>query len=354
MGTLQKMRSFPENTNRYRYFDLLKGILIFLVVFGHCIQYGSGTVFYTEERYFGNIVFKGIYAFHMPLFAVVSGYLFYFSTQKRSENNCFRKQLTGLCVPIFAWQMSLTFAKRVMQIIFLGECPEFSWVIDAVWNCLNSLWFLQAIFLCSAIVLLNRKFFGDSVAFYLFVWAILLFVPDVLNSDKCCYLYPYYIGAYLFNRYSHKQYNTTKIQIIGFSATVIFLIMLFFYEEKHFIYTTGTSIFNKQFVEQMMINMYRWGIGLVGSIMMLWLVHFVDSCENKLLNCFTVLGRNTLGIYIISNYANTYVLKKVSGSFSLNYGIILCETIIMLAFTMGSIWLLQRNKIIKKIYLGGR
>lgn len=47
---------------RSSYWDTLKGFLIFLVVFGHC-----GTTV-------GNQVLSVVYAFHMPLFVLVSGY----------------------------------------------------------------------------------------------------------------------------------------------------------------------------------------------------------------------------------------------------------------------------------------
>ena len=53
--------------------DILKGVAIFLVVFGHCIQYCSQGYF----DFFENKVFIFIYTFHMPLFMLISGYLFY-------------------------------------------------------------------------------------------------------------------------------------------------------------------------------------------------------------------------------------------------------------------------------------
>lgn len=57
---------------RSLYWDTLKGILIILVVLGHC-----GTAL-------GNGLISAIYAFHMPLFILVSGY---FSKKKRSVNH---------------------------------------------------------------------------------------------------------------------------------------------------------------------------------------------------------------------------------------------------------------------------
>ena len=64
---------------RILYLDVLKAICIVLVVVGHCIQYGSGNGYYLEKAYFENPMFIFIYSFHMPLFALISGYLFSYS-----------------------------------------------------------------------------------------------------------------------------------------------------------------------------------------------------------------------------------------------------------------------------------
>ena len=61
------------------YIDIVKAVAIILVVFGHCIQYGSGSEFLSSTAFFENKVFIFIYSFHMPLFMLVSGYLFAYS-----------------------------------------------------------------------------------------------------------------------------------------------------------------------------------------------------------------------------------------------------------------------------------
>ena len=64
--------------------DFLKSISIILVVLGHCIQYGSGYLYLVNNNFFYNKLFMFIYSFHMPLFAAISGYLFYKSINKYS------------------------------------------------------------------------------------------------------------------------------------------------------------------------------------------------------------------------------------------------------------------------------
>ena len=62
--------------------DIAKGILIFLVVWGHAIQMGFGYGYGESGLYMRNAIYRGIYSFHMPLFMAISGYLFYYSNKK--------------------------------------------------------------------------------------------------------------------------------------------------------------------------------------------------------------------------------------------------------------------------------
>ena len=63
--------------NREPLIDVAKGIAILLVLLGHTIQFASGEEFEKASLFYNNIVFKTIYSFHMPLFMVISGYLYY-------------------------------------------------------------------------------------------------------------------------------------------------------------------------------------------------------------------------------------------------------------------------------------
>ena len=60
---------FCCNQNRDHRIDTIKGILIILVVFGHLLE-----PFLTDRV--NIIVYNLIYSFHMPLFIIISGYLF--------------------------------------------------------------------------------------------------------------------------------------------------------------------------------------------------------------------------------------------------------------------------------------
>lgn len=98
---------------RNTYIDLAKGVAIFLVVLGHCIQYGYSIDYYESRAFFENIVFKIIYSFHMPLFALISGYLFYFSLKKRNFFETIYNRFMTLGIPIITIG-SLLFVEKII------------------------------------------------------------------------------------------------------------------------------------------------------------------------------------------------------------------------------------------------
>lgn len=93
-----------QKGNRSVEIDFIKGTAIILVVFGHCIQYGSGLGFFEQGSYFDNILFKLIYSFHMPLFAMMSGYLFYKTVQGKDLVTILKRKFKSLLLPVVSWK----------------------------------------------------------------------------------------------------------------------------------------------------------------------------------------------------------------------------------------------------------
>ena len=85
----------PSDYKRIAAFDNLKGIAIFLVVMCHCMQYITGTSF-------DNLFYSTVYSFHMPLFAIISGYLLAMKMDKPLTDTL-TKQFKRLIVPNLTW-----------------------------------------------------------------------------------------------------------------------------------------------------------------------------------------------------------------------------------------------------------
>ena len=100
--------------NRDTTLDIAKGLLIILVVLGHAIQYSFGTEYTQSREFFSNIVFKTIYSFHMPLFMLISGYLFH-NSNKKDFKTLMVSKLIAIGIPMISTPLllfaSLSFAR---------------------------------------------------------------------------------------------------------------------------------------------------------------------------------------------------------------------------------------------------
>ncbi|HEX8426093.1 acyltransferase family protein [Hymenobacter sp.] len=93
--------------------DYLKGIAIFLVVWGHCIQFASDYDF----DFFSNQTFIFIYSFHMPLFMFVSGYLFFLTQKNKNFAKIFKSKTNQILVPLLLWTIIFLIVTNVRGIL---------------------------------------------------------------------------------------------------------------------------------------------------------------------------------------------------------------------------------------------
>ena len=87
MQKFYRKRMQLSTGNRLRSFDILKLFAIFLVLWGHCIQY------FLSSKPVDEPLYRTIYAFHMPLFMMISGY--FAASSMHIRLNDFLKKVTG-------------------------------------------------------------------------------------------------------------------------------------------------------------------------------------------------------------------------------------------------------------------
>ena len=339
------------------YVDFLKGIAIILVVFGHCIQYGSGLNYLNNELFFDNWLFKFIYSFHMPLFMLVSGYLFYFSMLKYTFEKNIRRRFTLLILPIFSWSL----VALVLKLYTIESFDVITLVKFVLSNFINSLWFLWAIFFSSMVVLIGKKYLKDSLVFYLLVFLLTFVTPDMfILKATYKFMYPFFIAGYFFHKkYREKSDLFKNVNPWGKKSlvtvvSILFLGMLLFFNKEHYIYTSGyTIVKNGLSFEQLLIDLYRSIIGLFGSVFVI-LISFRWYKPNKITNTISYLGKNSLGIYIISGYlsiACSYLFESLSTA---NYLLISLQSIVTIVISIGVTYILKKQKLLNAILFGGR
>lgn len=273
--------------------DVIKGVAIFLVLWGHCIQFSSAGYY----DYFSDAVFKFIYSFHMPLFALISGYLFFDSLRKRSLMQSIKTRLSGLLWPIVLW-CTVRFALDAIICILKGDLL-FPLSVSAWWNEVTGmfLWFLWSILASSICITLAMKLLPEKlriVGASTLLFAMYLFP----NKEMNLFLYPYFLVGFLSRKIENKWKPYWKK--IAFAATLVFAGLLFFYTEECYIYNSGVTLWSSKhgILSQFVIDVYRYTIGFAGSIAVIGVISLVALKLPKV-KAVASWGQNSMQIYIL-------------------------------------------------------
>lgn len=343
---------------RSRYPDVVKGVAILLVVLGHNIQYGSGEDFYQQNMFFENKLFQFIYSFHMPLFIIISGYFFANTVTKYKAAEVIKDKAKTLLVPIAVWSM-IPFGVGILSFDFSGENLFGRLVALFTYSFLNNLWFLWGVLYCSALTLFVYKFCRDSLWIYLFIGIAPIVLPNAGKIFLYAYLFPYFVLGYLYRRWGMEE---KVIRVIRgkwcFPACIVavltYAVCLCFYNEQSFIYTSGISILGENGVSQIGIDIFRWVIGLLGTLLVLYLVFCMHDKVSPLENALVYLGQQSMGIYIIDIFASNSVLLLATKSLGLHGFTLFIETIGMLMVCVTAVFVIGRIPLAKRMLFGGR
>lgn len=188
------MITFKMKQDRNQLLDVAKGVAIILVVLGHAVQQCSGL----DGREVLNLwIERYLISFHMPLFMLISGYLFYYSLQRHNEVEVSRSRLS-----MFAWPILTMAVLHHMR----GHVTHFnviSFVTDFPMSMFNSLWFFWALLVITLLVCLVHRFLNDHWLGYLTIIAFTLLLPDAYPLRAYVHLLPTFVVAYMFAKYGN-------------------------------------------------------------------------------------------------------------------------------------------------------
>ena len=282
------------------FIDIIKGVAIFLMLWGHCIQY---CVSNSNVDFFENPVFKIIYSFHMPLFMLISGYLFFYSFSKRDLKTLLIHRTQSLLQPIVFCSVFNYFVTTVLFDVLSGN---FKSAFGGGWiENLSSLWFLWSVLVSSlvtAIVCKNfKKVYVQSILFFVFIPVVAIFPNTNLNI----FMYPYFILGFYFAQYKDKI--PVFVSKLKYLSLFLFPVLMCFFEKKHYIYTTGILPNDGySLTEMLLIDSYRWLVGLVGSVFTLTISHVIFKYITVKIKkpiigtALSQIGKRSLQIYAFS------------------------------------------------------
>ena len=174
---------------------------------------------------------------------------------------------------------------------------------------ITSLWFLWSVLSCSIALALAMKLSKNHLVQALLLIIGILFVALFPTWYLNVYMYPYYVIGYLYAR-NEELFGKVK-NVGGIVSTIAFVIMYFFYEKKHYIYTSG-MLGGDSIAEGIYIDLFRWAIGLFGSIAVTWICYLVYSKikKGKITSAIEILGQNSLAVYALSTSLLSFWLPQ--------------------------------------------
>ena len=274
---------------RIEWLDSLKGFAIFLVVVGHVILGYMHTGMFIEHQWSLQFVYDVIYSFHMPLFFIISGFLYKLTWRQKDirlaksiSNKVLNMVLMYILFSVVFWifkyiaaeygniQMSDQFI--LMDLLYIFISP------------LAYLWFLYVLIWLFLTVPIFESIIKPTTVFIIFL-CLYFFMPPVHGLLKIINLIIY--GGVYFTLGSvlcmyQDQLRTiicNKLNGIGF-ISIVLAVITFPYIEVH--------------------NILKFICAISGSVFLSIL--FFKFKNIKWVTIWNICGRYSLGIYILHLY----------------------------------------------------
>ena len=251
-----------------------KGVLIFLVVFGHLLEpLSGGTV---------NFLYLLIYSFHMPAFIFLSGWF--------SGRTTLRRTLTGVLLPYLVFQLA--------YLLYAGLPVQFYapyWIM----------WYLFTLFLWRLLVLFLRR--RETLTWVLLPVSVLVsllcgyvqWIGYTFALSRALVFLPYFLAGYALGRRKNivrprlktRAHRTFSLAAALCCTAVLFLLRNYIQRP----WTFGAS-----------------GYAYSGSspgirflllvIALLWIWFFLAWIPERKTFFLTTLGRNTMFVYLLHGF----------------------------------------------------
>lgn len=278
--------------SRDMYWDLVKALLIFLVIFGHSIQY---IVYHNANHisFWNDPLFKGIYIFHMPLFMLISGYFAAISYSRR-RLSVIPRYLKRLALPCIGYGVY-----QLLKMMWFGGAIS----PTRIYFSFIELWFLVVVFECVVCYIvyeyLSKNFICKIILIIIpIVISIIVsrFFPFSLfwpHSYYFTFLWPFFMTGCCIYKCNLMQYITDWKY--GMLAMFLYLICFFVFKESWYVYRTPMNFS----LERIGINAFRYFSGLMGSFSVLFILKFFSN--DIRLSIIQKIGQATLAIYILQS-----------------------------------------------------
>lgn len=334
---------------RLRSFDILKLFAIFLVIWGHCIQY------LLSNDSLDNSVFRCISSFHMPLFMIVCGY-FASSSMRLTLKGLLYKKSKQLILPCVSWTILIWIAWEVFVLWFIEGESNLS-LGGFMQSIFYKFWFLKSAFLCYLLAYLGHRFGKYKLLGLL----LTLLVSQVAGCFNVSNMYPCFLVGMVLNK--NVSLLKDKSKVLFLISFIFFLVMLCFWDKSFWqIPDIRTALYDKDLNSTFLYfyrRFYRIIIGFAGSLTFISLFYFLFEKKgtSKIMDMCYECGQYTLGIYmlqsiIIETIMTRYVVLDNLGFVVFNFIVAPILSILVLVICVKLIKYIQKNKVLTLLLIG--
>jgi fucose 4-O-acetylase-like acetyltransferase len=345
-----------ETMSRSPWIDNARGVAIALVVIGHVVQFGA----HEQFDIFTNPLFITIYAFHMPLFVLLSGYLAYSSFQRRSGLAIVKDRCRTILLPMVAWTIvggllwktSTGVVNRDFSIVdTLGYVAEFLVRPDMT---LWFLWFLILANVAMAAAVWLQKWLKWAAIPLSIVLIELLPFADHLSIYQLKWLYPFFVGGYYLHRYKSVLVRFERQALVA--SAILFIGLIWFWQRADSIYVSAPSVFNGDPLAVALAWAYRYLLATCASVAVIGVIRYLSRQVRY--PALGAVGRATLGIYGAQTFLAMLiaVLPSPASSPVVYFGLYVpvVSAAILSASYMLTAFVLRPVPILRAMFLGER
>ena len=193
------------------YFDNLKGVLICLVVLGHC------TNLYRDSNVWCNYLFHLIYAFHMPLFFYISGYF------SKNVEKTYKRAFESLIIPAIPFELLYFILHAVTN---ADNAEPFLTPVFAYWFCF-------VLFFCRALLPYLTRLRGIVVITFALALAAGFnpYINEVMSLSRFLCMLPFFMLGFYTTRERMERIRNMKTGaavIAGLAAAACVIALLRF------------------------------------------------------------------------------------------------------------------------------
>ena len=261
---------------RIEWVDSIKGLAIFTVVVGHCVTDCLSSDSYPESYLFLESLKDFIYIFHMPLFFIISGFVFYIS----KSYDKYKVKVLDFALVYVIWSL-LTWLSKYLLGSSVNNPVTIMDLVSIIYKPLMVYWYLYVLifmYIYTSVMNITEVKFSHVVLFGIIAVVTKLFNFNIGIGNAFLYhLVFFMIGGYCV--YSRLIYKINKWQILTM-ILIIVLNCIFYFEYQ---LQQGVVEIVKTFM-----------VATVASLLCFCMFKCIGNVKY-----LTLLGKNTLQIYVM-------------------------------------------------------